>query len=131
MRVVEASLSRGFRNWGDIEIENDEDEEDEKEGHKLLEDGFDSDFSIDGTTYRLPEKGIKLDFLEKIHMYRYSLISLISRERLRPRSLDMLSDQAATLPQATGIVYTSKINLTLDGSIADGRRSKADPSTGD
>jgi hypothetical protein len=38
----------------------------------LLEDGFESDFSIDGTTYRLPEKGIKLDFLEKIHMYRAS-----------------------------------------------------------
>jgi hypothetical protein len=69
IKVVEVSLPRGFRNWGDIEIENDESSEDEREGHRILEDGFESDFSIDGTTYRLPEKGIKLDFLEKINMY--------------------------------------------------------------
>jgi hypothetical protein len=68
LRVVDVSLPRGFRNSGDIEIENDESSEEEQIGHKLLEDGFESDFSIDGTTYRLPEKGIKLDFLEKIKM---------------------------------------------------------------
>jgi hypothetical protein len=68
MRVVDVSLPRGFRTWGDVEIENDEESEEEREGHRILEDGFESDFSIDGTTYRLPEKGIKLDFLEKIHM---------------------------------------------------------------
>lgn len=72
VRVVDVSLPRGFRTWGDIEIENDEESEEEREGHKILEDGFESDFSIDGTTYRLPEKGIKLDFLEKIHMYTIS-----------------------------------------------------------
>ena len=70
MRVIDTSLPRGFKTWGaEIEIENDEEIESEGEGHKLLEDGFESDFSIDGNTYRLPEKGIKLDFLEKIHMY--------------------------------------------------------------
>jgi hypothetical protein len=68
IRLVDVSLPRGFRNWGDIEVENDESGDEEREGHRILEDGFDSDFSIDGTTYRLPEKGIKLDFLEKIHM---------------------------------------------------------------
>jgi PHD-finger len=69
-RVVDVSLPRGFKSgWADIEVENDETEEDEKIGHELLEDGFESEFEIDGTTYRLPEKGIKLDFLEKIHMY--------------------------------------------------------------
>ena len=73
MRLVDVSLPRGFKTWGDIEIENDEESEEEREGHKILEDGFESDFSIDGTTYRLPEKGIKLDFLEKIHMYELSL----------------------------------------------------------
>ena len=69
-RVVDVSLPRGFKSgWADIEVENDETEEDEKIGHELLEDGFESEFEIDGTTYRLPEKAIKLDFLEKIHMY--------------------------------------------------------------
>ena len=73
MRVVDVSLPRGFKNWGDIEIENDpSDEEDVQEGHRLVEEGFDQDFDIDGTTYRLPEKGIKLDFLEKIHMYDFN-----------------------------------------------------------
>ena len=65
IRIIDVSLPRGFRTTGEIEIENDETSEDEKEGHKLLEDGFQSDYSIDGTTYCLPEKGIKLDFLEK------------------------------------------------------------------
>jgi len=70
MRTVDVSLPRGFKNWGDIEVENDpSDEEETKEGHKLLEDGISSEFEMNGTTHRLPEKGIKLDFLEKIHMY--------------------------------------------------------------
>jgi len=68
MRVVDVSLPRGFRNWGDIEVENDMDEEEVRQGHRVLKDGFESDFDIDGITYRLPEKGIKLDFLDKIHM---------------------------------------------------------------
>jgi len=105
IKLVDVSLPRGFRNWGDIEIENDQTSDEEREGHRILEDGFESDFSIDGTTYRLPEKGIKLDFLEKIHMYgcRPSCADY-TRERLRPKSLDMLSDQAIAVT-ASGLVY--------------------------
>jgi len=114
IRLVDVSLLRGFKTWGDIEIENDEECEEEREGHKLLEDGFESDFSIDGTTYRLPEKGIKLDFLEKIRMYhRRHFCLLINRERLRPKSLDILSDQAASRPLVTGNVVTIKNSLTI------------------
>jgi PHD-finger len=89
VRVLDVSLPRGFKNWGDIEIENDENsEEEEKMGHKALEDGFESDFAIDGTTYRLPEKGVKLDFLDKIHMYLFLTMKLISREKYITPSLD-------------------------------------------
>jgi hypothetical protein len=107
MRVVETSLPRGFRNYGDIEIENDEESEEERIGHKLLEAGFESDFSIDGTTYRLPEKGIKLDFLEKIKMF--VLISIAnSRENLRPRSLDILSDEALRADFSVVVSFLSR-----------------------
>jgi PHD-finger len=69
MRVVDVSLPRGFKNWGDIEVDNEENEREVGEGHRILKSGFEPDFQIDGVTYRLPEKGIKLDFLDKIHMY--------------------------------------------------------------
>ena len=111
LRLVDVSLPRGFKTWGDVEIENDETSEEEREGHKLLEDGFESDFSIDGTTYRLPEKGIKLDFLEKIHTYYSENCCLMNRERLQPKSLDMLSDQATSYPLATETVFTVKNSL--------------------
>jgi len=130
MRVVDVSLPRGFRTWGDIEIENDEESEEEREGHRILEDGFESDFSIDGTTYRLPEKGIKLDFLEKIHMYNIFIARLNFRERLRPRSLDMLSDQAANRPMVMGNVspFPSGMCLTIEASSTNGRCSQTNSS---
>ena len=94
LNTTDASLPRAFGMVAEIEIENDASSEEEKESQRPLEDGFESDFSIDGTTYRLPEKGIKLDFLEKIHMYA-DLFIPNDREKLRPKSLDMLSEQAA------------------------------------
>lgn len=117
--VVEVGLISGFKtSGGDIETEN----YDSTEGHKLLEDRFESDFSIDGTTYRLPEKGIKLDFLEKIHMYDHNINTLIDRERLRPRSLNLLSEQAAPYMMATHVL-SSCIALTEEYSTTDGRCS--------
>ena len=125
------SLPRGFRTWGDIEIENDEESEEEREGHRILEDGFESDFSIDGTTYRLPEKGIKLDFLEKIHMYNHFHCETDNfRERLRPRSLDMLSDQVANRPMVMGnvLLFLSGMCLTIEASSTNGRCSQTNSS---
>jgi len=69
LRLVDVSLPRGFKTHAEIEIENDDYMEEERQGHKLLKGRFEDHFEIEGTTYRLPEKGIKLDFLEKIHMY--------------------------------------------------------------
>ena len=56
-KVVDTSLNRGLINNGVIEVVNDESEED-------------SDFyeeEVTGVVYRLPEKGIKLDFIDRVH----------------------------------------------------------------
>ncbi|OLL23273.1 hypothetical protein NEOLI_000863 [Neolecta irregularis DAH-3] len=55
-RVVDVSLNRGFKNNGDIEIDNEEEDEDP----------WEDEFNVDGVRYRLPERGIKLDFIERV-----------------------------------------------------------------
>lgn len=60
-KLLETALSRGHRNNGIIEIEDDE------------TDASDSEFyDVDGergTVYKLPVKGIKLDFIDKVKKY--------------------------------------------------------------
>ena len=51
---VDVALYRGFKNNGCIEIDNDSSDND-----------FYDDESASGTIYRLPEKGIVLDFISK------------------------------------------------------------------
>lgn len=54
--MVDTLLRRGHKNDGLIEIENEEDDEDS---------GFE-EITMSGVVYRLPERGIKLDFLDKV-----------------------------------------------------------------
>lgn len=57
-RIVDTALRRGFRNNGLIEIQNDQsDEEDESDREEM------------GIVYRLPERGVKLDFIDRVKMY--------------------------------------------------------------
>lgn len=56
-KIVDTSLNRGFVNEGIIEVINDESEE-ESEFY---------DEEVSGVVYRLPEKGIKLDFIDRVH----------------------------------------------------------------
>ena len=57
-KVVEIGLRRGFRNNGMIEIVEEHSEE-ESEIEK----------EISGVVYRVPEKGIKLDFIDRVKRY--------------------------------------------------------------
>lgn len=58
-KIVDINLRRGFRNNGVIEIDNDSSDDE----------GFE-DTQHFGTVYRLPEKGIKLDFISKVKQQR-------------------------------------------------------------
>lgn len=58
-KVVDTQLRRGFVNNGIIEVDL-EPSEDE---------GFYEDHSSCGVVYRLPERGVKLDFIEKVKRY--------------------------------------------------------------
>jgi hypothetical protein len=51
---VDTHLTRGFRNHGMIEIENDPSEDE-------------LDWDEDGVIYRVTEKSIKLDFIDRVH----------------------------------------------------------------
>lgn len=65
-------LQRGHRNNGIIEIENEPDQEDPR----FYEE------TIKGVVYRLPERGIKLDFVEKVKQ-KNGLASSKSSVRMR------------------------------------------------
>ncbi len=57
-KIVDTALRRGFVNNGLIEIENEpSDDEDFHEREQL------------GIVYRLPERGIKLDFIDRVKRY--------------------------------------------------------------
>jgi len=56
-KVIDSNLTRGLVNNGIIEILNDED------GTGLE---FDEE-EVNGVVYRLPEKGIKLDFIDRVN----------------------------------------------------------------
>jgi hypothetical protein len=55
-KVVDTALTRDFINDGVIEIANDS-SEDESEFEEI---------EVSSTVYRLPEKGIKLDFIDRV-----------------------------------------------------------------
>lgn len=55
-KIIDIGLRRGFKNNGLIEIEN-EDSGEESEIEK----------EMSGAVYRVPEKGVKLDFIERIN----------------------------------------------------------------
>ena len=62
--VVEIGLRRGFKNNGVIEIDED-----------TSEDDSDVEREMSGVTYRVPERGIKLDFIDRIKQYAALMIS--------------------------------------------------------
>lgn len=65
-KVVDTSLNRGFINNGVIEVINDE-SDDESDFYEV---------EAPGIVYRLPEKGIKLDFIDRVKRYVYCGFSL-------------------------------------------------------
>jgi hypothetical protein len=58
-KVIETNLQRGFRNNGVIDIVNDDESDSDSEFYD--EEGLDQ-----GVVYRLPAKGLKLDFIDKV-----------------------------------------------------------------
>jgi hypothetical protein len=63
--VVEPTFSHGMRNNGIIDIINDPDDETDGEGNYVfptLDDPRDPNYQL----YRIPEKGIVLDFINKV-----------------------------------------------------------------
>ena len=90
-KIVDVSLRRGFVNNGDIEVDNESSEDDLPEEELLIKpsrlhfiDGWEDapfgaysdlhqkidfeEFNIDGIVYRLPERGIVLDFLDRVNL---------------------------------------------------------------
>lgn len=60
--IVEPTFSRGSRNNGLVEIANDPDDDTDGEGNYVFDD-------LNSKTYRVPEKGVILDFISKVKLY--------------------------------------------------------------
>ena len=74
-RIVEASISRGIRTDGVVEIAEDESDASDSEF-------YETDVPDVPTVYRLPVKGIKLDFIDKVkNMHRQDAIRRAVLER--------------------------------------------------
>lgn len=62
-RTTDTALRRGMMNSGIIEIAEDSSSEEDSD----FEEEDDDDDDASGIIYRLPAKGIKLDFIDKVH----------------------------------------------------------------
>ncbi|KAI9826312.1 MAG: hypothetical protein M1832_000229 [Thelocarpon impressellum] len=83
-RIMDTALRRGFVNNGLVEIENEPSE---------AEDEF-ADMAYYGAVYRLPERGIKLDFIDKIKSLRKEA-SAPPRPKPRPAARPVANEEAA------------------------------------
>ncbi|KAF2152490.1 hypothetical protein K461DRAFT_278720 [Myriangium duriaei CBS 260.36] len=61
-KIVDTSLRRGLINNGIIDIINDSSSDDDSE--------FEEDETASGTVFRVPSKGVKFDFIDKVHRTR-------------------------------------------------------------
>ena len=65
-KVVEPTFSRGIRNNGLIDIINDPDDDTDGEGNYVF---GTEDKDLNSHVYRVPEKGLVLDFIHKVKRY--------------------------------------------------------------
>lgn len=65
--VIEPTFSRGMRNNGLIEIANDPDDDTDGEGNYVF--GPEDSKDLNSKIFRVPEKGVILDFLSKVKRY--------------------------------------------------------------
>ncbi|ODV90679.1 hypothetical protein CANCADRAFT_109262 [Tortispora caseinolytica NRRL Y-17796] len=86
-RIVDVTIPRNFRNSGYIELTNDTDDE--------MNDDYDR-FNVDGITYRLPERAVKLDFIE--HAKLKSYYELVAKQLDSQKEYASLSTLDALLP---------------------------------
>ncbi|KAG5519118.1 hypothetical protein PMAC_002206 [Pneumocystis sp. 'macacae'] len=96
-KILDVCLKRGFRNNGNIEIDNTEDEEEEQKKQKKL--SFDDSYIINNIRYRLPESGVKLDFLDKVRTLRKSQLTQKSQTSNNKTQSNSLED---ILPNTLG-----------------------------
>ncbi|KAI9675348.1 MAG: hypothetical protein M1817_001252 [Caeruleum heppii] len=105
-KIVEPAVGRGFRNNGIIEIENDVSDGDY---NFVDEEHF-------GTIYRLPEKGIKLDFIDSVKQ---------KNARARDAAIKAAKDEQAR-SQTSGRSAKKLKTKSGDVTTALGGRSSAD-----
>jgi hypothetical protein len=67
---VEPTFSRGMRNNGLIDIANDSDDDTDGEGNYVF--GPDDPKDLNSKIFRVPEKGVILDFVSKVKRYVHS-----------------------------------------------------------
>ncbi|KTW28698.1 uncharacterized protein T551_02548 [Pneumocystis jirovecii RU7] len=92
-RILDVCLKRGFKNNGNIEIDNTEEEEEEQKKRKKI--SFDDSYIINNIRYRLPESGVKLDFLDKVRTLRKSQST--QKSQLTQNSLNNNKTQSNSL----------------------------------
>ena len=109
-RIVDTALRRGFRNNGLIEIEDDPDDAEEFEKEEL-----------GGVVYRVPARGIKLDFIDRVKRYFIHCLCLRSITNRASRSWVV----SETLPQQEKLTVRAKDEKKLQAAAAARARIEA------
>ena len=104
--IVEIALKRGFRNNGLIEVEEEESEEESE-----------IDREMSGVIYKVPEHGIKLDFIDRIKQYANLTNASKSTLTCNRSNLEAQSSEATSAPRLQGRrkprhIQTSKSDVT-------------------
>lgn len=73
--IIEPTFSRGMRNNGLIEIANDPDDDTDGEGNYVF--GPDDAKDLNSKVFRIPEKGVILDFVSKVKRCVHSLLHFV------------------------------------------------------
>jgi hypothetical protein len=74
--IIEPTFSRGMRNNGLIEVLNDPDDDTDGEGNYVF--GPDDPKDLNSKVFRVPEKGVILDFVSKVKRYVHTSYPVIT-----------------------------------------------------
>ncbi|KAF9733087.1 hypothetical protein PMIN07_006361 [Paraphaeosphaeria minitans] len=104
-QIIEPTFSRGIRNNGLIEVLNDPDDDTDGEGNYMF---GDEEKDSSSSVYRVPEKGLILDFIDKVKTGRINKAAKLAQSRAQ-RKASMQNFAARPIQQQQAALNLAKL----------------------